>query len=119
MFCGYWPAAPPVQPVKLVAVVPVHVIGPDAPKAMMFAPAVKFAVLTTPIVEFGRVRGFPVSFVGPVSTYDVPVTFFSRRRPLPSRPYTLYEVAPAYSDQVTVIVLVSPDATVSVASVPG
>ena len=86
----------------------------------MFAPALKFEVLATPIVALGSVSGFPVSLVGPVSTYEVPdVTFFSRRRPPPSRPYTLYDVAPVYADQLTVILLVSPDAIVSDATVPG
>ena len=70
MFCGYWPGAPPLQPVNRVGdvAVPVHVIGPDAPKAIVFAPALKFAVLRTLISALGSVRGFPVNFVGPVST---------------------------------------------------
>src|SRR4051812_32905101 len=78
MFCGYWPGWPPLHPVKLAAVVPVHVTTPDAPKVIMFAPELKLAVLATPIVAFGSVSGLPVSDVGPASTYDVPdVTFFS------------------------------------------
>jgi hypothetical protein len=32
------PAAPPVQPVKLVAVVPVHVTTPDEPTEIVFGP---------------------------------------------------------------------------------
>src|SRR5262245_21101037 len=97
MFCGYCPGCPPLQPVKLVNVAPRHVIGPEAPKAIVFAPGLKFAVpggFWTAITALGSVSGLPASFVGPVSTYDVPVMFFSRRRPLPSRPYTLYEDAP-------------------------
>ena len=47
------------------------------------------------------------------------MTFFSRRRPLLSQPYTLYDVAPAYADQLTVIWLVGPDAIVTDATVPG
>ena len=93
---------------------------PDAPKAIVFAPELKFEVSATPIVALGSVSGFAVSLVGPVSTYEVPaVTFFSRRRPPPSRPYTLYDVAPVYADQLTVILLVSPEAIVSDATVPG
>ena len=89
MLFGYCPAWPPLQPVKLVDVVPVHVTAPDAPKAIVFAPELKLDVLATPIVALGTEAsaGSRVSLVGPVSTYDVPdVTFLSRRRPLPSRP---------------------------------
>ncbi len=72
---------------KLVDVVPVHVTTPDAPKVIVFAPALKLDVLATSIVALGSVSGLPVSEVGPTSTYEVPdVTFFSRRRPAPSRP---------------------------------
>src|SRR5262249_18075848 len=35
---GYVPAAPPVQPVKLVALIPVQVTTPDAPTEMVFEP---------------------------------------------------------------------------------
>ena len=72
MPCGYCPAWPPVQPVKLVDVVPVQVTAPDAPKAIVFAPELKFEVSATPIVALGSVSGLPVSLVGPVSTYEVP-----------------------------------------------
>jgi hypothetical protein len=68
MLFGYWPAWPPVQPVKLVDVVPVHVTTPDAPKEIVFAVALKPDVLATPIVAFGSVSGLSVSEVGPRST---------------------------------------------------
>ena len=35
---AYVPATPPVQPVKLVGVMPVQVIGPDEPAEIVFAP---------------------------------------------------------------------------------
>ena len=74
----------------------------------------------TSIVALGRVSGLAVTLVGPVSTYEVPdETFFSRRRPPSSQPYTLYDVAPEYADQLTVILLVGPDAIVIDATVPG
>ena len=57
MSCGYWPARPPLQPVKLVAVVPVHVTTPDDAKTIAFGPALKFAVLATVIVVLGSVNG--------------------------------------------------------------
>src|SRR3954470_13006699 len=51
--CGYWPPRPPLQPVKLVAVVPGHLPTPDAAKTIPFAPALTFDVLETLIVPLG------------------------------------------------------------------
>ena len=59
MFCGYCPAWPPLQPVKLVDVVPVQVTTPEAPKAIAFAPELNPDVLATPIVALGSVRRVP------------------------------------------------------------
>src|SRR3954452_4465554 len=84
--CGYWPARPPLQPVKLVAVVPVHVTTPDEAKTIAFDPALKFAVLETSIVALGSVNGFAVSLAGPESTNDVPAVTVLSRRKSPSRP---------------------------------
>src|SRR3954452_11925177 len=54
---GYVPAAPPVQPVKLVGVVPVHVTTSGDPTEIGFDPELKEAVLTTLIVvEAGSVE---------------------------------------------------------------
>src|SRR4051794_8573723 len=59
--CAYCPAWPPLHPVKLAEVVPVHVTTPDAPNVMAFAPELKFDVLATPIVVLGSANGFPTS----------------------------------------------------------
>src|SRR5215468_5505478 len=49
---GYWPGRAPVHPVKLLAVMPVHLTTPDAPKVIQFAPEIdgKFVVEATGIV---------------------------------------------------------------------
>jgi hypothetical protein len=64
--CWYWPGSPPLQPVKLVEVLLVHVTAPDEPKTIAFGPALKFDVLETLIVAPERQRA--VSVAGPEST---------------------------------------------------
>ncbi len=57
---------------KLVAVVPVQMMEPDGPNAIVFVPALKLEVLETLIVALGSVSGsgggLPVSVVRPGST---------------------------------------------------
>src|SRR5262245_21113225 len=62
--CGYWPGWPPLQPVKLVDVVPMQLTTPDEPNAITFRPDAKLDVLPTPIVSLGSVSGLSVSEVG-------------------------------------------------------
>src|SRR5262245_30605976 len=54
---AYVPATPPVQPVKVVAEIPVQVTAPEEPTEIVFEPALYPVVLATVIVAAGSVTG--------------------------------------------------------------
>ena len=65
----YVPAVPPLQPVKLVDVVPLHETVPEAPKEIVLLPVLNFAVDATPIVLVGRVTALLSVVDGVVEQY--------------------------------------------------
>src|SRR5262245_2126666 len=71
---GYVPAAPPLQPVNDVSVVPVHATVPDEPNEIVFDPELNRPVAATAIVALGNVTA-PLSVVlGEEGQYDGSVT---------------------------------------------
>ena len=52
---AYVPAVPPLQPVKLVEVLPLQVTVPDEPKEIVLLPVLNFEAEATEIVAAGKV----------------------------------------------------------------
>jgi hypothetical protein len=66
---AYVPAVPPLQPVKLVEVVPVHETVPEDPNEMVLLPVLNFVVEATAIVPDGRVTELLNDVDGVVAQY--------------------------------------------------
>ena len=66
---AYVPAVPPLQPVKLVEVVPVHETVPEDPNEMVLLPVLNFVVEATAIVLAGRVTSLLSVVDGVVEQY--------------------------------------------------
>jgi hypothetical protein len=70
----YVPAVPPLQPVKDVPVVPVHVTVPEEPNEIVFAPELNLSVAAAGIVAAGNVTAALSVVVGEEEQYGGSVT---------------------------------------------